>query len=32
MIAKLGGGPNGGAIGPGGKCYICNNGGFSVSA
>lgn len=28
-IADLGGGPNGAAIGPDGKCYICNNGGFS---
>ena len=28
VIAKLGGGPNGSAIGPDGKCYVCNNGGF----
>jgi gluconolactonase len=28
VIAKLGGGPNGAAIGPDGQCYICNNGGF----
>lgn len=28
-IAKLAGGPNGAAIGPGGKVYICNNGGFN---
>ena len=28
VIAKLGGGPNGAAIGPDGHCYICNNGGF----
>ena len=28
-IAQLGGGPNGAAIGPDGKCYVCNNGGFS---
>jgi len=28
-VAKLGGGPNGAAIGPDGKCYICNNGGFT---
>ena len=28
MIAELGGGPNGAAIGPDGKCYVCNNGGF----
>lgn len=27
-IAALGGGPNGAAIGPDGRCYICNNGGF----
>ena len=27
-IAKTGGGPNGAAIGPDGKCYICNNGGM----
>ncbi|MBR1270118.1 SMP-30/gluconolactonase/LRE family protein [Bradyrhizobium sp. AUGA SZCCT0222] len=28
-IAELGGGPNGAAIGPDGKCYVRNNGGFS---
>ena len=28
VIAKLGGGPNGAAMGPDGKCYVCNNGGF----
>lgn len=28
VIAALGGGPNGAAIGPDGKCYVCNNGGF----
>lgn len=28
VIAETGGGPNGAAIGPDGKCYICNNGGF----
>jgi len=28
IIADLGGGPNGAAIGPDGACYICNNGGF----
>jgi len=28
VVAKFGGGPNGAAIGPDGKCYICNNGGF----
>jgi gluconolactonase len=27
-IAKPGGGPNGAAIGPDGRCYVCNNGGF----
>lgn len=26
--AEFGGGPNGAAMGPDGKCYICNNGGF----
>jgi gluconolactonase len=29
VIAELGGGPNGAAIGPDGKCYVCNNGGFA---
>ena len=28
VIAHLGGGPNGAAIGPDGQCYVCNNGGF----
>lgn len=28
VVAKPGGGPNGAAIGPDGKCYVCNNGGF----
>lgn len=28
VVAELGGGPNGAAIGPDGRCYICNNGGF----
>ena len=28
VIAETGGGPNGAAIGPDGKVYICNNGGF----
>src|SRR3989304_712246 len=28
LVAEMGGGPNGAAIGPDGKCYICNNGGF----
>jgi len=29
VIAELGGGPNGAAMGPDGFCYVCNNGGFS---
>ena len=29
VVAKIPGGPNGAAVGPDGKCYICNNGGFS---
>src|SRR4051812_38498906 len=29
VIAELGGGPNGAAIGPDGKAYVCNNGGFN---
>lgn len=29
VVAALGGGPNGAAIGPDGRCYICNNGGLS---
>src|SRR4026209_1882410 len=29
IIAKLGGGPNGAAMGPNGKLYVCNNGGFN---
>ena len=28
VVADLGGGPNGAAIGPDGALYICNNGGF----
>ena len=28
VVAQLGGGPNGAAIGPDGACYVCNNGGF----
>ena len=29
VIAVLGGGPNGAAIGPDGHCYVCNNGGYN---
>ena len=29
VVAELQGGPNGAALGPDGKVYICNNGGFS---
>ena len=29
IIAELGGGPNGAAIGPDGRCYVCNNGGLN---
>ena len=29
VVAQTGGGPNGAAIGPDGKCYVCNNGGFN---
>ena len=28
VIADLGGGPNGAAIGPDGRCWVCNNGGM----
>lgn len=28
VVAELGGGPNGAAIGPDGRCYVCNNGGM----
>ncbi|RAR54545.1 gluconolactonase [Paraburkholderia unamae] len=28
VVANLGGGPNGAAIGPDGRCYVCNSGGF----
>lgn len=28
-VAEVGGGPNGMAIGPGGKLFVCNNGGFT---
>jgi gluconolactonase len=30
-VAKTGGGPNGAAIGPDGRLYVCNNGGFEWS-
>ncbi|WP_315837995.1 SMP-30/gluconolactonase/LRE family protein [Bradyrhizobium prioriisuperbiae] len=29
VIAQIPGGPNGAALGPDGKIYVCNNGGFS---
>ena len=28
LVAETGGGPNGAAIGPDGRCYLCNNGGM----
>lgn len=28
VVARTGGGPNGAALGPDGKLYVCNNGGF----
>lgn len=28
VVAELGGGPNGAAMGPDGRIYVCNNGGF----
>src|SRR6202042_3020758 len=28
VMAELGGGPNGAAMGPDGRCYVCNNGGM----
>jgi gluconolactonase len=31
VVAELGGGPNGAAIGPDGRCYVCNNGGLTFS-
>jgi gluconolactonase len=31
VIANLGGGPNGAALGPDGAVYVCNNGGFEWS-
>lgn len=29
VVARTGGGPNGAAIGPDGRVYVCNNGGFA---
>ncbi|MGD8476210.1 MAG: SMP-30/gluconolactonase/LRE family protein [Burkholderiales bacterium] len=29
VVAECGGGPNGAAVGPDGRVYICNNGGFT---
>ena len=31
IVARPGGGPNGLAIGPDSKCYVCNNGGFEFT-
>ena len=31
VVAECGGGPNGAALGPDGKIYVCNNGGFQWS-
>jgi gluconolactonase len=31
VVAQFEGGPNGAAIGPDGRCYVCNNGGFTFS-
>ena len=32
VVAHTGGGPNGAAMGPDGRCFICNNGGMGPSA
>ena len=31
VVAELGGGPNGAAMGPDGHCYVANNGGFKFT-
>jgi len=31
VVARLGGGPNGAALGPDGTVYVCNNGGFEYT-
>jgi gluconolactonase len=31
LVAEPGGGPNGAAIGPDGRCYLCNNGGLTAA-
>lgn len=31
VVAELGGGPNGAAIGPDGRCWVCNNGGMKFA-
>jgi gluconolactonase len=31
VVADMGGGPNGAAIGPDGQVYVCNNGGFKYT-
>ncbi len=31
VVARLGGGPNGAAVGTDGRCYVCNNGGFEFT-
>lgn len=31
VVADVGGGPNGAAMGPDGRCYIANNGGFAFA-